>query len=380
MKIVTVCLDLSPSHGGMFRAVVDVARMLSAPIVTFRDGSGGPFVDPLEVSVTVIDWQAVSSFRRAMWAPRAIVQAFSAAIAGADAIVVHSLFRAHAMLAAKMARAMSVPYISIPHGALDPTLWQSKWVARRVWMAWGGRAFLRNASRIVFASEAERRGAVATLGWEPPWEVIPFPVALPQAVRERQSSRSALGLPVDKRLFLVLGRLAIGKRPGEIVTAFCQAAPPGCDLVMAGPEDGVTVPELRAMIPPNMEGRVWFTGQLDAAARDAVLAACDVYVSWSQHESFGYAAAEAMGAGRPVLLSPGNVLQQEPGWPECGVVAASAHRESLVTAFQTCAAWSDCDIKMMGERGREWVASRLSPAVVAARWQDVIRRVVEQKA
>ncbi len=378
MKIVTVCLDLSPSHGGMYRAVVDVARMLGGSIVTFRDGSGTQVPCVAGIPVSVIDCEGLSLFRRAICPPRRIIEATAAAMSQADVVIVHSLFRAHAMIVHRIARAASIPYVVVPHGALEPALWRSKQWSRRAWMACGGSAFLRDAACVVFATEAERRGAEHTLGWKPRSEVIPFPVSVGGSSLPRADAREALSLPLGRRLILVLGRLAREKRPREIVTAFCAADPEGCDLVMAGPEGDISVAELKMLVPEGMRSRVWFPGALDSARRDMAIAACDVYLSWSCHESFGYAAAEAMAAGMPVILSPGNALQRAPGWPICGICVADDHESALVAALRSCATWADEEQRAMGARAREWVVQRLDDDVVRARWHSLVRALPVQ--
>lgn len=376
MKIVTICLDLSPSHGGMYRAVVDVARMLGGSIVSFRDGSGTQVPDIAEFPVIAIDCQGLSLFRRAIWPPRRCIEATAAAMSQADVVVVHSLFRAHATIVHRIARAASIPYVVVPHGALEPALWESKRWSRHAWMACGGSAVLRDAAAVVFATEAERRNAERTLGWKPRSEVIPFPVPVVRSPLARADARAALSLPVGRRLVLVLGRLAHEKRPREIVAAFCAADPEGCDLVMVGPEGDETVAGLREIVPDCMRSRVWFTGPLDPACRDMALAACDVYLSWSSHESFGYAAAEAMAAGLPVILSPGNAIGHEPDWPMCGFVPAEDNRDSLVLALRSMASWSDSDIRDRGDRGRTWVGKSLDPERVSTKWFQLAHTVV----
>lgn len=375
MKVVTVCLDLSPSHGGMYRGVVDIATMLGAKIVAFRDGTGVAPAKELSVPVEVIEWSEVSLLRQAVWPPAWVVRSAEAAVADADVIVVHSLFRSHAMIVGSIARRMGIPVIVVPHGALDPSLWKSKTLARRMWMACGGNAFLRGAARIVFASQAEQSRALTTLGWRPESAVIPFPVPMIPTTRCQKAARAVMALPEARRLILVLGRLSHGKRPKEIVAAFCEANPRGCDLVIAGPEGDVGLAELRGLVPPAMQRRVWFTGALEPAARDTVLAACDIYLSWSLHESFGYATAEAMASGLPVILSPGNVLQDEPGWPACGIFPKHHDRKALVAALRECANWPDSELFAIGRRGREWVAVHADPVAVALQWHALAESV-----
>lgn len=376
-RVVSVCLDLSPSHGGMYRAVTDVAGMLRSPIVSFRDGSGPLPCGALEVPVAVIDCTKVSLLRRAAWPTRHMRGALAAALAEADLVVVHSLFRAHAMLVERLARRSGTPFVLVPHGALTPTLWKSRTAVRRAWMAAGGGRVVRAAACVVFATQAERAGAVEVLGWEPRNEVIPFALPIPGERRpaDRDLARRELGLPRDPRLIVVLGRFDAVKRLGEIVRGFLAADPAGCQLVIAGPEGDVTESDLRRTVPGGRSERVHFLGPLEPRRRDLLLAAADVYLSWSRHESFGYAAAEAMAAGLPVILPSGHALRSELGGVECGLLPEGDDLPTLGRALAACAAWSPAQLESLGAAGRQWVRARLAASSVSARWQSLIARL-----
>jgi glycosyltransferase involved in cell wall biosynthesis len=105
------------------------------------------------------------------------------------------------------------------------------------------------------------------------------------------------------------------------------------------------------------------------------VAACDGYLSWSQHESFGYAAVESLAAGLPVILSPGHCLRPELEQVGCGLFPAADSRESFVAAVQQFAGWSAAERFARGEAGRHWVARHLQPETVAAAWLQLIREV-----
>ena len=374
-RVVSVCLDLSPSHGGMYRAVTDLARMLGSPIVTFRDGTGvEPQTQP-DLSVTVVDWSNLSTVRQAFFPPASVRRAAALALGNADCLLVHSLFRGHAQIVWWLAAELRIPYVVVPHGALEPALWKTRTVLRRAWMLAGGDRFLRDADRIVFATEGERVHAAQTLRHPLPATVIPFAVAAvesPLSAADKAVARRRLALPLDRRLLLALGRLDPVKQPAAIVRGFCAAAPPRCDLVFAGMDGAVTADALRRLVPPEMRDRVWFLGGLNSARRDEALAACDGYLCWSRHESFGYAAAESLAAGLPVILPAGHGLRSELEAVACGVFPPSCDHDALVGAVRTFAAWPDDALRSRGDAGRDWVRRWLCPAMVAEKWHELI--------
>lgn len=379
-RVVSVCLDLSPSHGGMYRAVTDLARMLGSPIVTFRDGTGVEPPTQTDLSVTVVDWSGLSTARQAFLPPASVRRAAAHALGNADCLLVHSLFRGHAQIVWQLASERRIPYLVVPHGGLEPALWESRTILRRAWMLAGGDRFLRDADRIVFATEGERAHASQTLQQPLPAAVIPFAVAAienPRSATDRAAARRRLALPLDRRMLLVLGRLDPVKQPDAIVHGFCAAATPRCDLVFAGMDGAVTADSLRRLVPPELRDRVWFIGAVDNVIRDTVLTACDGYLSWSRHESFGYAAAESLAAGLPVILPPGHGLRSALDGAACGLFPADADQNALVTAIRSFSAWSDDELRNRGIAGWEWVRQALRPDNVTDLWGSLIADITQ---
>jgi glycosyltransferase involved in cell wall biosynthesis len=367
----------------MYRAVTELATVLGSPIVTFRDGSGTEPANVSDVSVVTIDWSREARVRQAFFPSRRILREAERAMAGADCVVAHSLFRSHALIVHRIATACGVPYVIVPHGALEPALWQRKRLLRRAWMLAGGEAYLRDAAKVVFATTGERAHAAQTLGRTLPAEVIPFGVPSrpePATAAERSAARALLGLPADRRLLLMLGRLDPVKRPREVVRWFCEADPVGCDLVVAGMDGAISAVSLREDVPPAFRSRVWILGGVHGPRHAATLAACDGYLSWSLHESFGYAAAECMGAGLPVILAPGHGLRSELLDVACGFFPGNDGREGLVEALHEFARWPEEAVQARANAGRAWVRGHLAPSVVAGRWQGLLADVVARRS
>lgn len=136
---------------------------------------------------------------------------------------------------------------------------------------------------------------------------VPMPVTLPRVV---QFDRTDLGLPEDTFTFLFVydyHSTASRKNPVGLVRAFKQAFPPGsgASLVLKC----INADRLPAK---HEEVMVEIGGHPDihvidcyvrAEQKDAMIAACDCYVSLHRSEGFGITPAEAMWLGKPVIAT-----------------------------------------------------------------------------
>ena len=372
-----VCLDLSPSHGGLYRAVVDLAQAIGSPILSFKDGTGALHPGNLGVPVRVVDMVAASAWQRFVRLAPTSVQAAEKAAGNPHVIFCHSLFRSHDDWVRRLSRRRGIPYVAVPHGSLDPWVFLTRRAGKAAWMATHGRRYFRDAAMVMFSTDAERLKAEQTLGFAPTSCVVPWPVAArasPPTASERQAARQRLALPDDGRILIYLGRYHSMKRPLEIARTFLQAAAPATTLVMAGFDGDVTAEQLRRLAPAERD-RIRILGPLLDERRDDLFLAANAFVSWSHRENFCYAAAEAMGFGIPVILSPGNDLRSELHGTPCGWFPTTDSLESFQRSLMEFASVPlDC-LAAMGESGRQFVNRRCSPAVFADSITTMVRRL-----
>lgn len=344
-------MDLSPSHGGSYRAAVDLAQAIGSPILTFRDRTGALPPEPLDVPVWEVDTTRWSPWARYFWPPRHEAARLADLAGRPPLIFSHSLFRSHAAWVREVATSRRVPYVVIPHGSLDPWAFQRRRAGKYLWMRGIGRAYFQEAAIVMFSSDAERRKAEQTLGFAVRSVVVPWPVGIRPLRPSREDQRQAriqLGLPVDTRVLLYFGRYHSMKQPVETVRAFLNAAPSGVILVMAGMDGDVSADLLRAEVGDAASSRIRVLGPVFGEQRTALLTAADAFVSWSHRENFCYAAAECMGFGRPVILSPGNDLREALGGIRCGWFPETAEPARLADAVRLFAAATDAELDEMG--------------------------------
>lgn len=320
LRAVNVCLTHDPSLAGLYRAVDDFALALDAPILSFDDGRCDRRLLGATERCPVVRIPAGAGWlsRDCHVVSASAAQQAETVIADAGLLVVHSLFRGHAPWAASAARRLGVPYWAVPHGCLDPWgLSQRRWL-KRAWLAAYGAAYFSGAERVVFAT---RREAEKAEPWIPADRgvVVHWPVEV-REIKDRdirrQRFRDRLGIRDTERLLLSVGRLHSMKRPIETVATFCAAASDNCHLAMVGMDGDITAAQVEAAIPTACMQRVHVVGSLAGDELQDAYVAADGFISLSFRENFGYAVADAVAHGLPVILSPGHDLAHE--LPQCG--------------------------------------------------------------
>jgi glycosyltransferase involved in cell wall biosynthesis len=361
--VVQVCLDLSPTLGGLTRGIHDIAAVVRGRIVSLDSGRFPPDRGPKDASVLRIDTGSGPLLSRHLrLAPYAHDQ-LSEALAGADLVICHSLYRAHVPAVRRICISKSIPYWIVTHGMLDPWVVSRRWLAKRWWL-WGpGRPCLRDATQVVFSTARERdkaaffyRGANAA--------VVSWPVAIPDLMGRtsaRARVRQHMGVADTERILLWLGRYDRLKRPLEIVRAFASAKPAGWRLVMAGYEGDiprVSVDEQARLVG---EGRITTMDAVEGSAKADLLLAVDAFVSLSWRENFGYAVAEAMAYGLPACVAPDHDLLADPGSMQCVAHAPNHSLSAAVTALRAFLSKSPEEMASAGAASREWIARTCNP-------------------
>lgn len=365
---VNVCLTHDPALAGLYRAVNDFALALDAPIVSFDDGRRDRAALQALEPCPVLRVPAGAGWltRDCHVVSRPAARQAEAAIADAGLLVVHSLFRGHAAWAAGMAQKRRLQLWAVPHGCLDPWgLAQRRW-SKQTWLAVCGTRYLAAADRVIFAT---RREAEKARRWIPQDRrtVVHWPVEMPVvAHREvhRRRFRDRLALRDSQRLILTVGRLHSMKRPLQTVAAFCAAAADDCHLAVVGMDGDLTAAQIEAWVPIAYRRRVHVLGPLTGDDLAAAYFAADGFISLSFRENFGYAAAEAIAHGLPVILSPGHDLAHElPSRDRriaCGWLLPDDSRTAAEEALRGFCGMTATEAKNMRDAGIAWARDNLS--------------------
>jgi glycosyltransferase involved in cell wall biosynthesis len=378
MTIWDVCLTHDPVYGGIHRSVNNFARALDAGILSFDDGAVDRSGWREDRPVVRVACRPRAVNRACHWVTPGMAAEAARAVSGADLLVVHSLFRGHASWAARWCREHGKPYLEAPDGCLDPWAMQRHQLAKRAWLATVGRHFLAGVARVVFATRREWQKAVVRVP-ERQAAIVAWPVT-PPALEGRDAARSAFraarGIPDGVRVLLFVGRLHPMKRPSHLVEAFLRAAVSNCHLVIVGMEEGVSIASLRGIVPAEAQARVHAIGPLAGADLAAAYHAADGFISLSHRENFGYALAEALAHGLPVIASPGHDLAHDvtaaagSGFP-AGWLLPDDTLATAVAAIRDFAAAPPATLAAAGAAGRSWTQEHLS----FDRFRERIRRL-----
>jgi glycosyltransferase involved in cell wall biosynthesis len=216
-----------------------------------------------------------------------------------DVVHIHSIHTMISTVAMKNARILGVPYILQPHGALDAYHLNQGRLKKQLFSRLLDSSNLRHLSGVIYSSQREARFGKKFLPSVPDFEValgVDSRLFDPSQRRSTNAARSVL--------FHV--RVTEKKRIDLLIRAFSIAGvrQTGAKLVIAGPiDERLKYDPVKLAEELNLTGTVTFMGKVDANTRERLLAESSIFALPSEDESFGVAAAEAVAAGCPTLLS-----------------------------------------------------------------------------
>ena len=230
-----------------------------------------------------------------------------------DLVHAHSVWVMSSLVAVRAARRARRPVVVMPHEGLtrfDMARAGNGWLkrAKRVLRWW----YRLKTDRFLVASELERldsalpeRSAIA----------IPHPV-----LDERLPAPAPRRFPVDGPYTVgFLGRIHPKKNLHRLIRALPLV--PELRLIIGGDGPEREKSRLEDLISHHkLEDRVEWRGFIAAADKARFFRAIDLLAMPSQFECFGLVAAEALGEGVPVLVSPTVGLAEWVQAGECGLV------------------------------------------------------------
>jgi glycosyltransferase involved in cell wall biosynthesis len=280
-----------------------VQRGHAVEVATFRPEQ--PTVDPYSATPEI-------KVRYLKWVGKSLVQApldlapLADAVRRADVVHCYGLYDLLVPAAAFLARKIGRPYVLEPLGMYVPRArhQRSKQVYHRLITSW----LARDAARVVATSSIEAdelRGLVA--GERLVTRRNGIDVDSFASMPAGNHFRACYNIEADERVVLYVGRISPIKNLEQLVQAFKLAALPRARLMLVGPAlEPEYEAKLRGVIADvGLADRVVLTGPLYGDEKLAALAAADLFVLPSLYESYGNAAAEAVAAGIPVLLTDG---------------------------------------------------------------------------
>jgi len=373
MNVVSVTLDYADSSGGSTESVRQFAAALGGPTISFTSAT---LLDRCVRAPGVFHVPVTGAGAFYGMPDRVSLRAAEEQLRGAAFLFCHLLFRYHCDWVRGLAARYGIPYCVVPHGALDPWVFTYRSLRKRAWMASLGRRLFDRSAGVLFATSREREKAAPWVdsrrSWVVNWPVPYCQVDDPQGARRRV--RAELGIAPTDRVLLFLGRLHSMKRPKETIAAFTRAATPSSHLIVAGPDGEYSAPDLAGVRNVHVIGPVYGTAKWE------LYHAADAFVNLSARENFGYTVAEALAAGLPVILSPGNDLRGELDRLRCGCLLATDSPEEAAAAMQTVLSAPPDMLRAMGARGRAWALAHISPERFRGQLMNVVEEALDLSA
>ncbi len=305
-------------------------------------------------------------YRALSWNP-AVKRYCRARLQNFDVVHIFGLYDLLGPAVAGACRVRKIPYVLEPIGMFVPIV-RNFLLKAFYHFAWGRRLF-EGASAVIATSDQEAKELVA--GGVPSGRIVlrrngvEIPVSWPEPAVFRRTH----GISQDAKLILFLGRLSAKKSPDLLLQAFAKLPADlegkPLQLVFAGPDEGGMRAQLEEMaVQLGVRTRIQFVGPIFDGNKWAAYRDADVFVLPSQNENFGNAAAEAMAAGTPVIVTE-----------QCGIAPLLANEAGLAVRHDS-AALSEALARVLGtgetrarlEAGCAKVTSRLG-------WEEPVREM-----
>ena len=318
----------------------------------------------------------VPALRRLYWSPQ-MENALRQRLGGFDVVHTHSVFLWPTWAAARVARLNNVPYVLAPRGMLVPDLIRrkSRWL-KRAWIALIERRNIASAAIVHFTSRIEAddaarlglvfgKSCIVPNGVEMACLGLQHETALPASVTSNQDP-----------FLLFIGRISWKKGLDRLIAALPTI--PNCRLIVVGNDEEGLKPRLATLaLTVGVSERITFVGPMYGEEKAALLRQASILVVPSYSENFGNVVLEAMAAGCPVVVTPevgaADIVQESAG----GVILKG---DPATLGAGICRLMSDSiALKIMGEKGREFVRHRYSWETVSLRMEEVYRRVIAGK-
>lgn len=390
MRVLHVIPSVSPKRGGPSAALPMLMRASAAASLevsvatTDDDGPEGrvdvAFDEPLQRDdgATYFYFPRQLMFYTVSWPLRSWLRRH---VREFDVVHVHALFSFPSVAAARAAADLGVPFVIRPLGVLNR--WGMENRRRTVKRASFRRLelpLIRRAAAMHYTSEREKREAEAVdpLVAATRSAIIPLPIEQPNSSGATVDAfHGRFNEANGAHVVLFLSRIDRKKGIELLLQAFADVHRefPRAVLVIAGSGEEGYVRELHAQADRlNLGSRVLWPGFVTGADKEAAFAAATLFVLPSYSENFGIAAAEALAAGVPVLLSDQVAVADDVVDAEAGVVVrceagaiAAALRELL----------GDPELRAkVSLRGKALVEERYSLITVGAQLKNLYESVV----
>lgn len=340
LKILQIIPSISLVYGGpsqMVRGLSSALAEKGAAVTVLTTDSNGdidqpPLDVPLNTPVETDGYEVIyfrcSPFRRYKFSIGLLKWLVRNASAY-DLAHIHALFSPVSSAAATIARFRGLPYILRPLGTLDPADLQKKRQLKQIYVSLLEGPNIGGAAALHFTSPQEAKVSqrfghlthdlVIPLGVS---QTVPTEAAFGEA--QTVSVRDRFGIPSHRPIVLYMSRIDPKKGLDLLLPALETLVEQGVDfnfvLCGANPQDRDYEQQIQNRVQTScLAQRTTLTGFVSGELKAALLKESDLFVLPSYYENFGIAVAEAMLAGKPVVISEGvyiweDIKSSNSGW------------------------------------------------------------------
>lgn len=306
MRVLNVIGSLSPEYGGPVEALANLHEAMS-PIAEWRvigpvgpDGvheSLRPHVGGTVAAVPLSGGPAgrfgFSSELRARLATE---------IRASDCIIVHGVFDFPSLAAIRLCADAGRPWILRPYGCLDPYDLAKHRLAKAAYLRWIAGEL--NTVRRVWTTARLEATRLQPSHIRDRARVVPLPVQQLTKPDAGRALNKELNIPADSPIALFLSRVHPKKNLPSVFIALKHPRLSHLHLVIAGSGDPDYCAHLRSLATRlGVHERVHWFGWAPRADVPHLLHRADLFILNSANENFGVAAAEAVAAGIPTIMS-----------------------------------------------------------------------------
>lgn len=367
-QIVTLIgLGLTPSTGGPSKTISLFKDALNANVVSFTDfnvlkkeGSSIPNTEHIEIDSYFFG-------KYFYWSRKKNTICAEKIVSSSDLISCHIIWRYSSFWTYYLSNKYSIPYWVVLHGSLDPYVFTYRGLIKKIWFKFFGRKFLKNASKVICSTSYELDRVKSVYTGENLVQIY-WPIQkidMSQKTSIKTSLKLELGIDLNDRVLIFIGRFHYIKRPLETIQAFISSKVNNVTLIMVGPYESYQHEELISYIQKNNgnKNNIKIVGPAYGAHKDNLIILSDALISMSLKENYGHVVAESISAGNPVILSPGNALAHDLKAIDCGWML---NDNSISSASKAIKEFSDAtseEISKMGNKGKIWANKNLSPQI-----------------
>jgi glycosyltransferase involved in cell wall biosynthesis len=361
MNATILTIGCYPSTGGPSKSVRAFQRALNARIIAWVDPGELAREKLVFESDAVVQSVSYPGLRTLLYPDRSTLGEAEEIIASSDLVSAHLFWRWHCPWLHRAAVRHAVPYWFVPHGGLDPYVFQTNGVIKRLFAKSVAWRFLNEARAVVCSTNGEYQKLRRHLPNAEPF-ILPWPLDNAD-IRQRDEAsrlrvRQRLGIPDSATCLLFLGRLHRMKRPLETISAVAKTREKNVHLILVGNEFGVSIEDCKRHARSlGIENRVHVIGPVYGDDKREYFDAADVFISLSHRENFNFSAMEALASGLPLILSPGNDISVDLEPLECGWMLSN--NDAASEAIEAAAVTPPVLLAAMGNRGREWAERSL---------------------